>query len=836
MSSKRGRNAGATQAHASTKRSCQSVSGFSAFAVAMMGLSPLTLAVRSAIAGVDANGGANTSAVADDEVREVIVTGTRDVGVKARDSAAPIEVVSAAQLQATGATNAFDALKTLVPSFSASAQGVDTDNIVRSARLRGMNPGEVLVLVNGKRRHDTAVVTYYQSPNSPSNAADLDMIPISLIDHIEVLLDGAAAQYGSDAVAGVINIILKESNSAGLATADTGITSRGDGARWSGTANHGFELPNNGFFNVSAETQKRSFEYRGGIDVLSVGQTDPFGTVLPAARNNHWGTPQFDLTTIGFNSSIPITDDVALYGDATAGHRTAAYWDNDRRADKIPAVYPYGFTPQQTLRENDFEVTLGLKGSIASWDWDLSATDGRDQVALKVVNTINIGLYDGTNGAVAFTGGSLGTLLNRMTTVNADTRRAFDIGLTSPLNVAVGGEYRDENFVVTAGEPGTWEAGGTSAEAGFTPLDASDHSRRVKAGYLELSNKPVSMWKIDAAGRYESYSDSGSTVTGKITNRVDFTEQFAVRATYSTGFHAPTLAQEYFSSTSIQPTTVTFQAPPTSPGAAFLGASPLKPEKSADISFGLVAEPFHGLHLSIDAYQIKLNHRIIDSAQIGGPLALQAATLNNPSFVVEPGSTAFFAFFNNAIDTRTRGVELSADYKTDFDAYGVLLYQLNANFNKTTILNEAAVPANMAAALAAAGQSISYLNPQVVTDITKSSPSAKVSLALNWKISSWSVNLRETYYGQVHQNSGNTSAVVAFTDIPVKAAVITDLDIGWDVSERVHLDVGSNNLLDVMPDRITPAQSAPRQSQLYSSYTPWGIDGAFFYGRVSVKF
>jgi iron complex outermembrane recepter protein len=811
------------------------LTGVGALAIAIAGTPLPGHAASSVATGGDTTPQGGSDSAQPGNLDEVIVTGTRDVGVKARDSASPIEVVTNAQLAATGATNAFDALKSLIPSFSASAQGIDTDTIFRSARLRGMNPGEVLVLVNGKRRHDTAMVNFYESANSPSSPSDLDMIPIGLIDHIEVLLDGAAAQYGSDAVAGVINIILKSSTSEGAANASGGVTSRDDGAQWAGGAFKGFSIGNGGFLDVDVDYHHTSFIYRGGFDVQSFDEVNPSGVHNGPVQDLDWGGPQVNLTTIGANMSIPLNDNVSLYGFATGGHRAAAYYDNDRTDSVAPSIWPNGFTPLTVLEENDGAATIGFKGSVESWDWDVSGTWGTDHVRTGIVDSVNTGLLaaTGTSG----TTGTLGQFSSTQGTLNADVRRSLSVGLPDPLNVAAGLEFRRENYQVHAGDPVTYDLGGMQAEGGTTPIDASDHSRTVKAAYVDLSTHVLPKWKVDVAGRYEDYSDAGigSTLTGKLTQRVDFTDRFGLRGTISSGFHAPTLSQEYFSATEVEPLAITLQAPPTSPGARYLGAQPLQPEKSTDISFGVVAEPLEDLHTTLDVYSIQLDHRIIESAGVSGPAALTAAALNDPSFATQ-GASAFVAFFNNGVNTRTRGLDLTADYKSDLNTYGLLRYALSANFNTTKVTRQYAVPPVMAVALVAQGQPASYINPQVTADITEASPDRKIVLALSWSVGRWDFNLRETYYGVEHGNSGDTSAVVPFADIRIAPAYITDMDVAYAISDRVKVDVGGNNIFDVMPARMSVAEQQPREAELYPYYTPWGNAGAYFYGRVTVKF
>src|SRR5579859_4696534 len=537
----------------------------------------------------------------------IIVTGTRDVGVKAQDSATPIAVLGGEALEATGAASALDALKDILPSFSANGWSPDASELVRAARLRGVNPGEVLILINGKRRHQAASITpggSDQSPDSGSNPADLDMIPVSAIDHVEVLLDGAAAQYGSDAVAGVINIILKRDAEGATLYAGGGITSRGDGAQGSGGFNQGVRILGDGFLNVSGDFRHQDFSNRNTFNCRTYatgclgggetgGETNIYGVVNGPVRNRIEGSPLSNLTNLGFNAEKPVNSDLTLYAFGTFGRRTAQAYENNREDARAPYFWPDGFFPRETLNEVDAAITAGVKGTNFGWDWDLSGTYGRDSDHFGLINSYNTGLsnppgyaaHPGLGLDTNFTGGSLFSAEYQQTTVNADIRRGFELGRMGSLNVAFGGEYRYETYNLGAGDPGTYIDGGTQAEAGLTPTDASSHFRHVEAGYADVSTKLFSQLTIDLAGRYETYSQTGvgDTLNGKGTVRYDFSPQLGIRGTISDGFHAPSLAQSYYSATGVTPTSLSIQAPPTSPGAQLLGAQPLKPETSKDI-------------------------------------------------------------------------------------------------------------------------------------------------------------------------------------------------------------------------------------------------------------
>ena len=821
----------------------------SAMALLAAGIPKFALAAAAAPSGADA---ADT----------IIVTGTRDVGVKATESATPIQVLGSEALEATGATSAFDALRDTLPSFSANGWSPDASEMVRAARLRGMNPGETLILVDGKRRHQSASITpggSDQSPDTGSNPADLDMIPLSLIDHVEVLLDGAAAQYGSDAVAGVMNFILKKNTSGTSVYAGGGISSRGDSAMGSGGGSQAFGWSNGGILDLSVDYRHHDFSNRNDFNCrtfangcslpLVGGEKDRFGVVNGPVRNRIEGSPLSDLTNIGFNGELPLNADITAYAFGTFGRRSAQAYENDREDARAPLYWPDGFFPRMTLNEVDGAITAGLRGTALGWDWDLSGQYGRDSDHFGLINSYNTGLsnsptdpnHPGLGLDTSFTGGSLSAFIYGQTMINADIRRGIDIkGLAAPLNVAIGAEYRYETYDVKPGDPGTYLYGGTQSEAGITPTDASSHSRNVEAVYVDLSTKILPKWTVDLAGRFENYDQPGvgSSTNGKLTTRYDFSPAFGIRGTISDGFHAPSLAQSYFSQTGVTPTSLSIQAPPGSPGAALLGAHALQPETSKDVSFGIVAEPMDKLRVTADVYQIFLDKAIIDSPQVGGATALAAAAANgNPIPAALLASTsAFVSFFSNSVDTRTRGADIQADYRSDFGKLGTVKWNAVANFNSITVTNQYPIPPAMIAALKLGGQPLTFVTPQIQTDLTKSSPQSKISLSADWHMGDFGVVLRETRYGHADQNVGTSSAITNNANIYIKSAYITDIDLSYYVNDHIKLNIGGNNVLDKLPGQLPYAFRTARGSDKYPYYTPWGIDGAFFYSRISASF
>ena len=607
-----------------------------------------------------------------------IETGTRDVGVTAWQSTTPIAVISAEQMAATGQNNVFDALMALVPSMSWTSN-YDLGNIVRSARLRGMSPGEVLVLIDGKRRHTTARVNSTPGTDQGSNPVDLDLIPMAMVDHVEILLDGASAQYGSDAVAGVLNFILKKPDAHGTTVAGGfGQASRGDAAHADASLCQGLPLGQDGALALSLDFRHQDFAHR---------TANFFGSDVANASLDY---PKSTVATGGFHLLKPIGPDLEAYAFGTLANRQGQTTENVRvtrpfdptvpLADVYPtvatSVYPTEFIPRETLGEWDGAVTAGLRGhQTLGWDWDLATTYGRDRQKEGVVDDVNPGLLTATGSSP--TTFACGTETATQFTTNLDLRRPIEVGfLPAPLKVAFGLEHRVETYREGSGEPASYQYGASSALAGKTPADASTSQRNIGAAYLDLSTRVLPQWVVDVAGRVEDYSGAGigSTTHGKLTTRYEVTPRWALRATYSNGFHAPTLGQTHFSDTVVYPASVStgspslsVQLPVASAGGAILGEPTLRPEKATNLNAGLVGEPVPGLDLTLDLYRINLSNRIIDTGFIPGPgapvsantLALQALAANgNP---ITPGSLAEVQFFTNGVDTRTQGLDFSAD-------------------------------------------------------------------------------------------------------------------------------------------------------------------------------
>lgn len=760
---------------------------------------------------------AQTATQAAADASEIIVTGTRESNQTARESPTPIAVISAEALTATGQTNVLDALESLDPSVTSAAVGADTSQLVRSLRLRGLSPGQVLVLVDGKRRHSSAQLNPDAGLDQGSTPVDLDMLPIAAIDHIEILRDGAGAQYGSDAIAGVINIILRKDDSGTEVGVLGGATNYRDGGTAQLTANQGVALEGGGFIDIAGGYSHKGFTSRNNNDVRAN---------YPLDRVN--GQPKSDIENLSVNFEVPLTPSITAYGNGTVGHRGAEAYENYRVPGKIPNLWPNGFFPEEASNEWDTAFTLGLKGkNLFGWHWDISTTYGNDFFQLYTINSGNAyfanplnetppilqkNFFDGTNVASELTN-------------NFDLQRDFDLGLGGPVSIAFGFEQKNNTFEIDAGQPTAYNKGGGQSEQGYSPGDASQSSRVSEAAYVDISTHIVPAWQVEVAGRGENVDDIGSSETGKFATRYDFGTFLGIRGSAGTGFHTPTLAQEHFSFVNVGPSSANGQLPVSSNGAALVGAKALKPETSTDFSFGFVSEPIKDLHLTFDVYQINIYDRILDSATQYGANSLAAILANGGSVDSDvPLSNIGVQYFANSGNTRTRGADFTADYKVNLPPnYGTLKVVGAGAITYTTITSEV---------------DPSLFDIGTISELTTANPHSKITLAGFYHLGDWAITPRLTRYSGTLEYVSNLSGT-AFIPLTTDAAYILDLDVGYQVTDYLKVTIGAKNLTDHMPGKISQALSASFNgtgAQEYPGATPWGLLGEFTYARLTANF
>ncbi|MDE1149888.1 MAG: TonB-dependent receptor [Azospirillaceae bacterium] len=785
-------------------------------------------------------------------VDELVVTGLRGGERKAAiDSPSPIDVVGADQLAATGKVGLKELLNELVPSFNLpGVNGGGTSWTVRSTTMRGLNGDQVLVLVNGKRRHNTALINNLARIANGGVPVDLDLIPVASIDHIEVLRDGAAAQYGSDAIAGVINVILKEGGDSGSVESSLGQNYGGDGFTKHVAADYGFDLPQQGFVNLAADYKDNQSASRAAptsvarlYNPLANGQPDPReATADRTFYGGGYGPGQETIYSGSYNAELPVGDDVTLYSFSTVSKRrsrknTGSFLPNN--INSLPEIYPDGFNALRRIYETDFQATVGGRGTIGPWAWDLSTTYGRDDAKLDGENTLNATL--GPDSPTYF---HLADQIFDQVTTDLDVSRPLDVGLSAPVTLAWGLEHRYERYEIDPGDPASYAIGnyviptgyyagqhpqpGLASYSGTSPADSGAIARNNGAAYIDLSTNLTPAWSVDAAGRVEHYSgDVGDTASGKLATRYEIAPGYALRGTVSNGFRAPSLAQSIFASSTFTGTVdaagnyITLPVkvlPATSGEAKALGATPLTPEKSTNYSVGFTAEPVHGLEFTLDAYRIDITDRIVETGLLTGTAV--SSVLQAAGFA--PGLSA--QYYTNAADTRTDGMDAVAHYLVDLDQAGDLRLGAAYSWNRTYITSLKPTPTQLS--------SLGYalFDRQKQADLTDGTPRGKAIFSADWHWDRLHVGTRLTRYG-----SYTEAGTVAANDRTYSAKWITDLDVGVDVTDRVSLSVGANNLFDVYPDTIGIVDAKTGLNK-YGLFSPFGITGGYYYTRVGVKF
>jgi iron complex outermembrane receptor protein len=517
-------------------------------------------------------------------------------------------------------------------------------------------------------------------------------------------------------------------------------------------------------------------------------------------------------------------------------------------------MYPYGFNPEEATSEKDYQITAGLKGSIADWNWDLATGYGNDTVDLSTLHSGNASLYADTGASpVDFYDGKF---IATQWTSTLDVNRNFEIGMAGPLNVAVGGEYRRDGYAIYAGDAASYYGGGAQSFPGFAPADAGSYSRKNYAGYIDLAATPISGLKIDLAGRHEHFSDFGNTDIGKATVRYDITPAFAVRGTASTGFRAPTLAEEHYTTVNVGPGTAFIQIPPNSVAATKLGlGGGLQPEKSTSFSFGVVLQPIDKLFASLDVFQIKVTNRIVGSGSLYGSStdsvtgvttiisqAVVNAALASGASIDQVRNTGI-NLFANGIDTRTRGAEFTLMYPTDLPV-GHVDWSASAALNQTTVTKPLGAPPVGALPLV---QGQALFDATALSDLTTASPKYVVNLGMSWTYEKASARLQEVIYGPssewVNDNLDTNGNTAVYYQDKIGVTPTTNLELGYELMKGLTLSAGAVNLFNRYPPHTNPGllnvQRATNDNgavQIYPGFSPFGINGGFYYARATFSF
>jgi iron complex outermembrane receptor protein len=780
---------------------------------------------------------------------EEITVGSRAAGAEA-EKAVPVDIITARQIETTGLSETMQVIQKLAPSFNFPRPTItDGTDSVRPATLRSLGPDQVLVLINGKRRHTSALVHLNGSIGRGSTGVDLNAIPVSAIERIEVLRDGAAAQYGSDAIAGVINIVTRSGATPLSVTLKGGATTHSDGELIDGGANYGFRI-GRGALNVTAEYRDRNETNRAGNDPRDQIRPGDAGNNAVPQPNHHWGDSEETdaMTFADLNLPVGKSETTFFYGFGGWSKREGSHGGFYRRgldARNWPQIYPLGFLPLIEPSIIDSSATLGIRGTKSQWFWDVSAQYGHNSFEFNVTDSLNVSL--GPTIPPNQTEFYAGTLEFNQALFNADARREFEVGLSGPLNVAFGAELRRENYQIGAGEPASYAEGtsrdqfgnraplGAQVFPGFRPANEVDASRNNVAAYLDLEGNVVSRLRLGLAGRYEHYSDFGSTGDGKVTLRFEPVTHLILRGAASTGFRAPSLGQSYFSSTATNFVNVPGQGlvpfesltmPVNSPQAQALGAQPLKPEQSSHLSGGVVWNPVSAFEATLDLYRIKITDRVVLSGNFNQP---RVAELLRP-FGANSGR-----FFTNAIDTVTKGVEATARYRFDLGSGGGL--GLSASYSgplgadsdsanpyyATQIVGTIATPPQLA------GLEATLFDRIERRRIECGQPKDNFRIGADVTKSRWSASLLSSRYGEYCSFTASPA-----DDQIYSAKWLTDLDVAYS-HRRFTAHVGVQNLFDEFPDLNTPVNSF-NGIQTYPSHSPFGMNGRFLYGRLTLKF
>lgn len=802
------------------------------------------------------------------EVGDVVVTGIRGGAPRtAIESPTPIDVFNAEQLSQGAQTGVFESIRYLVPSFNLPTRaGGGSATVIATGSLRGLNPDQTLVLVNGKRRHRTALINSVSTLYNGSVGVDLNMLPSSAISRVEVLRDGAAAQYGSDAVAGVINVILNKSAEGGQISVSHGQNfDRQDGKFVNVDADFGFALGENGFANLSYSYMDRGASNRAvpiadtvRLYPLVNGQPDPREKTIDRLVTTNYGQMPQESNVFGLNAEYRLNPDVELYTFGTYGKRVSDLnWTFRPATDvlALPEIAPDGFRAQTVIKDEDYELVGGARGTLRGWNWDLSTSYGTN-ISDWENNSFNASL--GPSSPRHFYIGQL----RSSEWVNAlDVTRGFELDNAGDLQVSFGLQHRRENYQIKQGDKASWVQGtyvrpvgqpgagqilapGSQSTPGFRPEDEADVSRNNYSVYGELGWNPNERLYLGAAVRYENFDDSaGDTTIYKLSGRYEFNDWFAVRASYNTGFRAPSLAQQAYSATTSQLRDVVGNGilvplllknlQVNSPEAIALGAKPLTPELSKNLSAGFTLTPWRNFALTLDAYQIDVDDRIAVTSTFS-PLDTRLSADGKTTIgkqiqniLVANGLSPEISgqYYTNAIDTRTRGVDLVVTYKLPTERYGLFDFSLGYNHNKTEITGIVANPPQLAAL-----GNIELFDRSKRAALTESLPKSKVSVNTNWSLGRVSANLRATRFDSfVTRNATNPAQ-----DRNIDAEWIVDAQVNYDLNEQVRLSTGVNNLFNKYPTQVD-APSAALGTNQYSGLAPFGFTGGSWFVRVAYK-
>ncbi len=827
--------------------------GFALSKVALA-LLPFTFSINTAQAADEAQ--------ADEKMERIVTIGTRVSGRTATETAAPVDLISSDQLIKTGATELGKALQTLAPSFNFSSTTVsDGSDILRPATLRGLGPDQVLVLVNGKRRHQQALVNVQETIGKGSAGYDINAIPMTAVARVEILRDGAAAQYGSDAIAGVINVVLKETTDETHVRFEAGQAYAGDGENIVAGVNTGFEFEN-GFINVSLEYRDRGETNRAGPATLEL--TDGF---LIGRWHDENGNPVTRLRIgdadsenkyIWANGEFTYNDTTEFYffgGYSDREGNSSGFFRGPGHPRVIPELYPEGFLPTLLTNVTDTSVAFGMRHDLNDiWAMDISVVTGANKFEFGSENSANVSYYyelkpDGSIYGETPTSAHDGTLKFKQHTLNIDFTGSVDWGSNDePLYIAFGGEFRRDNYQIEAGDPWSYQYGraddgsvdiintdnggitdpGIQGFPGFKPSTEVDADRDSMGLYLDLETNLTDDLSVGAAIRYEDYDFAGDNISYKLSGRWELTEDYALRGALATGFRAPGVQQIYYSQVLTNlvdgELVETGTIANNSTTAAQFGIDSLDEETSDSYSIGLVAEPIEDLELTIDYYRIDIDDRIVMSEPISAQTDDQGEVTNpEVAAILAANRLGAAQFFTNAVDTETKGLDIVAAWSTDlyggdFDisaALGWVETDVTSIHSSSDLIPDAEL----------------FSETQVLR-LEEGQPQQTKRISFNYAKDAFNYNIGFNYFGSV---SGQ-----AFTGVKQtwSSKWLVDMSVQYQYSDDITFTIGGNNIFDEFPDEWEREGNIFAQAGFTYGWEtlPFGINGGYYYGRVDIKF
>lgn len=777
------------------------------------------------------------------QLSEIVVTGSRLPARSATESPVPIDVLGRENLVSTGAVGdeLGQAISVLAPSFNFPRQSNSgTSDHIRAGQLRGLSPDQTLVLVNGRRRHPSAIVNTETKIGRGTAAVDLNTIPLGAVARVEVLRDGAGAVYGSDAIAGVINVILDErpggfevSTSYGFHRTDVDPIDQTltDGETFTLSASGGASLGDGGFLRGGVDYRGRNATNRAGFDQIPffIAPT-PANLALAGRRHYAEGDPAVEAVNLWINAAVPLAGG-ELYGFGTVGQSDsegATFFRYPDGADNLTALYPNGFLPITTGEDDDLSLTAGWRAPTGPWAADLSLTHGRNEFTYGVRNSLNASL--GASSPREFRSG---TYVFDQTSANLDLTRAIRLGGVD-AELAGGLEYRNENYETRAGEAASYAAGGlplaigAQGAPGLSPEDERSASRDVGGAYLEIGLRPTDRLLVEVAVRAETYSDFGETLTGKLAGSYAVTPDIRLRGAVSNSVRAPFLGQIAFTDRTINfgaggTLASTRTLPVSDPIARALGADDLREERAFNLSAGLTAEPLPGLMLSLDAFRIEVDDRITLSDRFFGP-ALEA-------FVqAQPGGAGLQSvrFFTNAVNTETDGFDAVAQWRLPL-AEGQLTLAAAYSYARTDIVGFTDTPP----ALTALDPTFRLIGVEEINTLEEAAPKWKALVSAEWRTERYRLLGRLNGYGSTVRVFNFGGGFEPRQEYGAETSL--DLEGAVDLTPTLTLTAGVSNALDNYPDRSS-ADINFFGNLPYDILSPVGINGRYLYTRLTARF